>query len=321
MDHDDRFGGVRPVLPAEAGRETRSGFEPDDDWLLTAEVALQQEAMQRWFETRYWDPANDTPYNSEEGGYLFIHGGPYAAEDELYGRFGDLLSDEVIRAVVDDIESDGIEEWAPIHTEPDYDSEFEYQGTVRGDSFLLFERRVEDVEALANASVSTELEPLLHNMLYSSLIAALEAYLSDTMSYWVKAEEKVFRKFVSSCEEFKQRKFSLSQIFDRMDTLKDDVEKYLQQLVWHRLDKVVPLMIDSLGATIPDFGPLMKHILVRHDIVHRGGKTKDGAPVVIGHSGVQELRVTVTTFVNAIERSLNGRFPQDLSGLVDEVEF
>jgi len=30
----------------------------------------------------------DTPYNGAEGGYLYIHGGPYTAEDELYRRFG-----------------------------------------------------------------------------------------------------------------------------------------------------------------------------------------------------------------------------------------
>jgi hypothetical protein len=121
MGHNDHLEDDHPDLPAAAGRDTPSGFETDDDWFASADPELQRKAMRRWFRSRFWDPANDTPYNSAEGGYLYIHGGPYTAEDELYSRFGDLCGDEVIRDAIDDIESDGIDEWAPIHCDPEHD--------------------------------------------------------------------------------------------------------------------------------------------------------------------------------------------------------
>jgi len=102
--------------------------------------------------------------------------------------------------------------------------------------------------------------------------------------------------------------------------LEKDVEAYLQQLVWHRLDKVAPLVADTLGITLPAIGTLMKQILVRHEIVHRGGKTREGKAVVVGGRELSELRESVTTFVDATEERLNARFPIDVSGLTGKRE-
>jgi hypothetical protein len=319
-DYDD-FDEPRPELPADAGEGTRSGYEPHGEWLQTAAPGLQQEAMRLWFVTRYWDPANDTPYNSQEGGYLYIHGGPYDAAEELYGRFGDQVPEEIIQAVVADVESDGVTEWAPIHTEPDYDAAFEFKTNARDEAYQFFKARLEEVDALLAGAIPDPLQPHLRQLLYSSLIAALEAFLADSVSYWVAVDKAVFRRFVTNCDEFKQQKLALTQIFERMETLEEEVEAYLQQLVWHRLDKVAPLMTDALGITLPPIGTLMKQILVRHDIVHRGGKTKEGNAVVIGNNQLSGLRDSVTTFVDAIETALRVRFPIDLSGLTGEDEF
>ena len=277
--------------------------------------------MRRWFLSRYWDPANETPYDSEEGGYLYIHGGPYDAGEELYARFEGLSNDEEILAVIDDIESDGLLEWAPIHSEPDYDADFEFEANARSDPYQFFRQRLQEVDALAAAELDLQRQPLLRQLLYSSLIAALEAYLADTASYWIAVDQKIFRQFVSSCEEFKHQKFSLSEIFERMDALRNDVDVYLQQLIWHRLDKIVPLLSASFGITRPPIDKLMKHILVRHDIVHRGGKTKNGRGITISGGEFQELRGDIIAFVDQIEAELRKRFPLDVAGLADSVEF
>ena len=70
-------------LPAEAFASQESPFEVDDDWLRTADPDDQRTAMQEWFLARYCDPAEETPYNGREGGYLYIHGGPFDPADEL----------------------------------------------------------------------------------------------------------------------------------------------------------------------------------------------------------------------------------------------
>lgn len=71
-----------------------------------------------WFHYFYEDPANETPYNSREGGYLYIKGGPYSAEEELRENFEDVVSEDAILDAVEDIQSDGLYDWAPSHRHP-----------------------------------------------------------------------------------------------------------------------------------------------------------------------------------------------------------
>jgi hypothetical protein len=39
--------------------------------------AEKRELMVQWFHQHYEDPAQNTSYNSAEGGYLWNHGGPH----------------------------------------------------------------------------------------------------------------------------------------------------------------------------------------------------------------------------------------------------
>lgn len=64
-----------------------------------------------WFMANFEDPAESTPYDSREGGYQWIWGGPYDAREEVEGAFD--LTDDELDEVVDEIQSDGLTEWAP----------------------------------------------------------------------------------------------------------------------------------------------------------------------------------------------------------------
>ena len=86
MGYNDYDFDDRPELPPEAGDDISGKFEPDDDWIKSVPEELQIEAMRRWFCDRYEDPANDTPYSSEEGGYIFVWGGPYDPNEVIQNR-------------------------------------------------------------------------------------------------------------------------------------------------------------------------------------------------------------------------------------------
>lgn len=297
-----------PELPPNAGRMTEMGFEPDDEWLMTAESELRHRAMEEWFTSRFEDPADSTPYISKEGGYIYIFGGPHDAKDELTFRFSHVCSEEAIQAVIDAVESGGTTEWAPLHS-ADYDAQFEYRADVRSDAYDSFLQRLEEANGLATLQVDLKSEEKLRQLLFGALIGALEAYLADTMMYCIEEDELVFRRFVSECKEFQRRKFPLSEILSRMHGLRDEVRDHLQDLNWHRLDKVIPLMKSSLNIAIPPFGTLMKHITIRHDIVHRAGKTKEGQRVDISKLVLNQLRTDVLAFVDDIELELSKHYP------------
>ena len=74
----------------------------------------QKEVLKEWFYWNFEDPVERTPHDSSEGGYDFIWGGPYDAEEELRDEFESLgVPDKVINEVVKEVTEDGTFMWAP----------------------------------------------------------------------------------------------------------------------------------------------------------------------------------------------------------------
>jgi hypothetical protein len=83
---------------------------PEDFSGLSVEDAA--ELIKDWFLANFEDPAQETPYDGREGGYLYIHGGPYEVDDVIGNVFAGVASDEIIQAAVEAVELEGFE-WAP----------------------------------------------------------------------------------------------------------------------------------------------------------------------------------------------------------------
>jgi hypothetical protein len=69
------------------------------------------EAVVEWFFKNFEDPINNTPWDQEEGGYVFVHGGPCDAREEIEDEYGPAINEGVLAATVNRI-GDGVE-WAP----------------------------------------------------------------------------------------------------------------------------------------------------------------------------------------------------------------
>jgi hypothetical protein len=64
-----------------------------------------------WVLCNYEDPIHHTPYDSGEGGYQYINGGPYSVrdivEEAFHGMFpGDDVPEEIVEAVLDLLKMD-----------------------------------------------------------------------------------------------------------------------------------------------------------------------------------------------------------------------
>lgn len=67
--------------------------------------------MRQWFFEIYMDPANGVMHVSEEGGYLYMNGGPYDPLEELMAQFEGEYPTALIEDVAQDIASEGGHEW------------------------------------------------------------------------------------------------------------------------------------------------------------------------------------------------------------------
>ena len=68
-------GGHRPFI------EDGSQFGVSRSSFRRASKARKRELMIEWFNQNFEDPAERTPYESAEGGYQWIWGGPYDARE------------------------------------------------------------------------------------------------------------------------------------------------------------------------------------------------------------------------------------------------
>jgi hypothetical protein len=77
---------------------------------LSDEDAVEE--MRTWFFENFENPAESTPYESAEGGYIYIWGGPYETRDIIETVFSDFASEDAIEELVEDLDNEG-PYWVP----------------------------------------------------------------------------------------------------------------------------------------------------------------------------------------------------------------
>jgi hypothetical protein len=73
-------------------------FVADMAELLVAGRYVTADEMLAWFLDRYEDPAESTPYDSVEGGYIYLGNGPYHADEVLTDEFPDATKASIAEA-------------------------------------------------------------------------------------------------------------------------------------------------------------------------------------------------------------------------------
>jgi len=126
------------------------------------------ELIKDWFFDNFEDPAQSTPYDSREGGYIYIHGGPYESRDIIENVFADSASQEVITAAIELVEHDGTSEWAPHASRvqgPD-DDEVLYPEDIGANPRYLHHKLVRRIRVLEAAldALPPPHAPIGHNM-------------------------------------------------------------------------------------------------------------------------------------------------------------
>lgn len=289
-------------------------FEPDDDEHSLQGVPLdeldpetQKDVMRDWFYKHYTDPVENTPYESAEGGYIYIWGGPYDAHEELSEEFGDKVQDDVIEELAEELSSIA-PEWTGNPDEYALD-EYEFELSRSTVHRASFDEAVKIVEVILRSKFDKGLFQALWRQQYTAVFSALEAYLFDFFYSNIQSDKVLFRKFVKVNKEFENTKVKLADIFEQHDKLDQTVREHLAGLSWHNLPRISPLYKLTLGIEFDKklLGKLSKAVLTRHDIVHRNGKKKDGEKVILSKEQIFELISWVREFVRQIEKSWRDR--------------
>jgi hypothetical protein len=260
--------------------------------------------MKKWFLENFENPAESTPYDSAEGGYIYIWGGPYNAREELDSEFGDIVPEDVIEELVDDLEDDAFE-WARIPNEEDFDYDFYTSIEFDEKPVNHYRNSISSVRNFLTINIDYDQEYSLYKMLYVNIISIMEAYLSDTFVSQIMIDKNKIRKLVETTKEFSEQQFKLTEIFNVMENIENIVKDYLAKMVWHNIPKVQALYNNVYGIDMRKHTAILsKAVTIRHDVVHRNGKTKDGDLVIIKKDDIEELIINVDSLVQEIENNI-----------------
>lgn len=163
-----------------------------------------------------------------------------------------------------------------------------------------FFEQMDGVKKLMQVSVPPLLRNTYYRQLFITVIAALEAFLSESLITLTDSNEQYFRNFVESHKEFKDTKFPLSEIFVRKEKLQHQIREIMLKIMYHNLPTVSGIFRDTFKMKFPEIKAVYKYVITRHDLVHRNGKDKDGKSVKITKDTLTDLIQETSTLVEVI---------------------
>lgn len=267
----------------------------------------QVDIMEAWFRAHYEDPAERMPYESAEGGYIWLDGGPFDPREQLEVEFGGRVPDEVIEELAERLSSE-MPDWARIADDDFYEENYWSSVGANQNAFETFTEAISNVEELLDSAPPYVLQRIVQ-LLFANAITSLEAYLLDTFANVILRDKAVLRKFVETNPEFQKRQVRYADVIRLADSVTDEVKSYLAAVLWHNLAKVSRMYKAALDIDFGDFSELGRAVAVRHDIVHRNGKTPDGLQIAIGRDEVCQVVAQVRKLVAEVEKQFNERFP------------
>jgi len=269
--------------------------------MLLAGRDEQIELMRRWFLERYCDPAVETSRTAAMNGYGWGRSEGVDPQTRLRERFGDVADDTAINALAAELYLKGGAQWAAIvELEEDFAQILGFDFDRPVDPLWKLSARLRETLSVFELRGEPAAMDQLPNMVFGATISALEAYLWETMAYWVKRDRDVVKGIVTGMPDFKDQPLKLGDIFVERDAIEARTLAYLQNLVWHRWDKVTQLFRFGLGVKLASVGVFEQALAKRHDIVHRSGHGRDGNPVVVSEQDARDLAKAVEAFARQV---------------------
>lgn len=277
--------------------------------------ANQLEVMRDWFFDNFEDPANSCPYESKEGGYAYIYGGPYEASEELQAMFEGYVKFDYIQELADELQ-DQCYEWSgnSQNVSDWYDEDLYDAVTSSEDPFEKFVRNIEGIKSIAQTEQNNKHKNHLLGILYTNVITALETLYVELFINSIDKDDSYISDFIEKGKtEFKVSKEILSLTFkgEAIEKIKEEIIKSIKEhlisVSWHSTRKVISRYKATFDINVQKEWPIDAIEIAtqkRNHLVHRGGKDKDGNVVLIAENDLDMLLDHAKTIGENLSNSL-----------------
>jgi len=177
--------------------------------------------------------------------------------------------------------------------------------TIRGNSkfYNSFVDNIKNIEKLMGISIiQTELQETQNKMLFLNVVISMETYLSDAFINTVVNSKELIMKLLEKSTDFQKRKFKTAELIKWVNKLEQSAEEYLLNITYHNIWRVKKMYKEVLNVDFPeDLEEIQKAIMIRHDLVHRNGKTMEGTEIKIKKEDITQILEQVKNFIKFIE--------------------
>lgn len=165
-----------------------------------------------------------------------------------------------------------------------------------------YDNAIDDILVLSKLEIEDTNEHLLQRILFANVYSSMEAFLQDSCKYYLMRNQNFKEAFLKSHYSLSKEKINLSEIFDKINQIDYKIQDTVENTVFHRLSQdVCPLFINTFGISFPDHKYIDDNLMIRHDIVHRNGFSKDRSRLhIISKNQLYELIGEVDKFVHAL---------------------
>lgn len=152
--------------------------------------------------------------------------------------------------------------------------------------------------------INKKIKRNINIMNYAHIVSAFEGYLGAIFIKYVITHPEILKKFISNNTDYNDVKFKAIELIDNPDIIIENVKKYLDNFIFHKISKVKPLFKSVLGYEFVNIGWWGKAVNKRHDCVHRAGISKAGETLVITSDDIKTLIHNVKDLSNDLEKRL-----------------
>lgn len=142
-------------------------------------------------------------------------------------------------------------------------------------------------------------------MIYASIITAMETYLCDAFFHKVTNDDKLTEKLLLTSPDFKDKKYAIADVIDWKRNTKQRLSEHLLDIVWHNLPKIQQMYKSVLDVKfLHNIDAIHRAVSIRHDLVHRNGRTKAGTYHVVKIKEIEVLIEIIEKLINHIDIQL-----------------
>ncbi|EKK5375570.1 hypothetical protein PN738_000630 [Morganella morganii] len=261
---------------------------------------VQLKVMRDWFFDNFEDPANCCPYESREGGYFYIYGGPYNADEELQEKFGGYIKSDFIQELVDDLQ-DICYDWSGNSSNASgwYDEDLYEVVTTSNKPHSNFLENITKIRSLSLLELNQENKDHFLGILYTNIITALETLYVELFINSIDKDNSFFINYIKTGGgNFKASKdltvmpFIPQTMEELREKLVKEIKEHLIGASWHSTEQVIKRYKSTFGIKVQNDWPISEienATLIRNHLIHRGGKDKNGDPVIITENNLNKL--------------------------------